>query len=37
MDWESAARRLAAKTVIRPESRWYQALATTPRHLFVPR
>ncbi|MEU5476682.1 methyltransferase domain-containing protein [Streptomyces mirabilis] len=37
MDWESAARRLAAETVIRPESRWYQALATTPRHLFVPR
>ncbi|MFE2188098.1 hypothetical protein [Streptomyces sp. NPDC059455] len=24
-------------TVIRPESRWYQPLATTPRHLFVPR
>jgi protein-L-isoaspartate O-methyltransferase len=37
MDWKSAARRLAAETVIRPESRWYQALATTPRHLFVPR
>jgi len=37
MDWESAARGLAAETVIRPESRWYQALATTPRHLFVPR
>ncbi|MDH6222741.1 protein-L-isoaspartate O-methyltransferase family protein [Streptomyces pseudovenezuelae] len=37
MDWESAARRLAAETVIRPESRWYQPLATTPRHLFVPR
>jgi protein-L-isoaspartate O-methyltransferase len=37
MDWESAARRLAAETVIRPESRWFQALATTPRHLFVPR
>ncbi|MFD4479493.1 methyltransferase domain-containing protein [Streptomyces sp. NPDC058471] len=37
MDWESAARRLAANTVIRPESRWYQPLATTPRHVFVPR
>ncbi|MFD3563457.1 methyltransferase domain-containing protein [Streptomyces sp. NPDC058686] len=37
MDWESAARRLAANTVIRPESRWCQPLATTPRHLFVPR
>ncbi|MEU5438219.1 methyltransferase domain-containing protein [Streptomyces sp. NPDC020719] len=37
MDWESAAQRLAARTVIRTESRWYQPLATTPRHLFVPR
>ncbi|MET9103716.1 methyltransferase domain-containing protein [Streptomyces antibioticus] len=37
MDWEAAAQRLAADTVIRPESRWYQPLATTPRHLFVPR
>jgi protein-L-isoaspartate O-methyltransferase len=36
MDWESAARRLAAETVIRPESRWYRPMATTPRHLFVP-
>lgn len=36
-DWNSAAQRLAASTVIRPESRWYQPLATTPRHLFVPR
>lgn len=36
-DWEAAAQRLAAGTVIRPESRWYQPLATTPRHLFVPR
>jgi protein-L-isoaspartate O-methyltransferase len=36
MDWDSAARRLAG-TVIRPESRWYLPLATTPRHLFVPR
>lgn len=37
MDWEAAAQRLAADTVIRPESRWYRPLATTPRHLFVPR
>jgi protein-L-isoaspartate O-methyltransferase len=37
MDWESAARRLAANTASRPESRWYEPLATTPRHQFVPR
>ncbi|MGW4490861.1 methyltransferase domain-containing protein [Streptomyces sp. NPDC004376] len=37
MDWESAARRLAADIAVRPESRWHQPLATTPRHLFVPR
>jgi protein-L-isoaspartate O-methyltransferase len=37
MDWESAARQLADETVIRPESRWHRPLATTPRHLFVPR
>lgn len=37
MDWEAAAQRLAADTVIRPESRWYRPLATTPRHPFVPR
>ncbi|MEU5193657.1 methyltransferase domain-containing protein [Streptomyces scabiei] len=37
MDWESAARQLAASTAIRPESRWYAPLATTPRHQFVPR
>ncbi|MBK6015803.1 protein-L-isoaspartate(D-aspartate) O-methyltransferase [Streptomyces sp. MBT53] len=36
MDWETHARRLAADTV-RPESRWYAPLATTPRHLLVPR
>lgn len=36
MDWETHARRLAAETV-RPESRWYEPLATTPRHVFVPR
>ncbi|MET7480660.1 hypothetical protein ABZT17_40890 [Streptomyces sp. NPDC005648] len=36
MDWETHARRLAADTV-RPESRWYEPLATTPRHLLVPR
>ncbi|WAZ26586.1 protein-L-isoaspartate(D-aspartate) O-methyltransferase [Streptomyces cinnabarinus] len=36
MDWETHARRLAADTV-RPESRWYEPLAVTPRHVFVPR
>lgn len=35
MDWETHARRLA-DAVVRPESRWYGPLATTPRHLFVP-
>ncbi|MFM9368047.1 methyltransferase domain-containing protein [Streptomyces sp. Da 82-17] len=35
-DWESHACRMAEETV-RPESRWYQPLANTPRHLFVPR
>lgn len=37
MDWEAPARRLAAKTVVRAESRWFKPLATTPRHVFVPR
>ncbi|MFI8093888.1 protein-L-isoaspartate(D-aspartate) O-methyltransferase [Streptomyces sp. NPDC086080] len=36
MDWEPHARQLADH-VTRPESRWYRPLATTPRHLFVPR
>jgi protein-L-isoaspartate O-methyltransferase len=36
MDWKTHAQRLAAD-VVRPESRWYEPLATTPRHLFVPR
>ncbi|MBZ9642328.1 protein-L-isoaspartate(D-aspartate) O-methyltransferase [Streptomyces sp. PSKA30] len=36
LDWEPHARRLADE-VTRPESRWHQPLATTPRHLFVPR
>ncbi|WP_336246948.1 hypothetical protein [Streptomyces cupreus] len=36
MDWQRHARRLAAATV-RPESRWFTPLATTPRHVFVPR
>ncbi|WP_409469712.1 protein-L-isoaspartate(D-aspartate) O-methyltransferase [Streptomyces sp. HC307] len=36
MDWEMHARRLAAE-VVRPESRWYEPLAATPRHVFVPR
>ncbi|MFJ3182475.1 methyltransferase domain-containing protein [Streptomyces sp. NPDC086796] len=37
MDWESAAQRLAASATLRPESRWYKPVATTPRHTFVPR
>ncbi|MET8454225.1 protein-L-isoaspartate(D-aspartate) O-methyltransferase [Streptomyces sp. NPDC005209] len=36
MEWKTHARRLAAD-VLRPESRWYEPLATTPRHVFVPR
>lgn len=36
MDWQTHAHRLAADTV-RPESRWYTPIATTPRHTFVPR
>ncbi|MFI1530792.1 methyltransferase domain-containing protein [Streptomyces griseus] len=36
MDWKPAARQLAASTAIRPESRWYEPVATTPRHEFVP-
>ncbi|MGW0297427.1 protein-L-isoaspartate(D-aspartate) O-methyltransferase [Streptomyces anthocyanicus] len=35
MDWEAHARRLADE-VVRPESRWHEPLATTPRHAFVP-
>ena len=35
MDWEAHARRLAAE-VVRPESRWHEPLAATPRHAFVP-
>ncbi|GGX51903.1 methyltransferase domain-containing protein [Streptomyces noursei] len=37
MHWESAARQLAAHTTVRPESRWLEPMATTPRHHFVPR
>ncbi|MEI5098418.1 methyltransferase type 11 [Streptomyces sp. PmtG] len=36
-DWKPQAEHLAAETAIRSESRWYTPLATTPRHLFVPR
>ncbi|WP_073224307.1 methyltransferase domain-containing protein [Streptomyces sp. NBRC 110465] len=36
MDWKSAARQLAASAAIRPESRWHEPVATTPRHTFVP-
>ncbi|MET8812998.1 protein-L-isoaspartate(D-aspartate) O-methyltransferase [Streptomyces sp. NPDC004549] len=35
MDWVPYARRLAHQ-VIRPESRWHSAVATVPRHAFVP-
>lgn len=37
MDWKTAARQLAGRTAIRPESRWHEPVATTPRHTFVPR
>ncbi|MFE7116608.1 methyltransferase domain-containing protein [Streptomyces sp. NPDC057654] len=36
MNWTSAAAQVANATV-RTESRWHRPLATTPRHLFVPR
>ncbi|MEU2899288.1 protein-L-isoaspartate(D-aspartate) O-methyltransferase [Streptomyces sp. NPDC001273] len=36
MDWQTHARMLASQ-VARPESRWHEPLATTPRHVFVPR
>ncbi|MFD9419008.1 protein-L-isoaspartate(D-aspartate) O-methyltransferase [Streptomyces goshikiensis] len=36
MDWQAFARRLADE-VVRPESRWWKPIASTPRHLFVPR
>ncbi|MFJ7416276.1 methyltransferase domain-containing protein [Streptomyces sp. NPDC098077] len=36
MDWNAAARQLAGRTAIRPESRWFAPVATTPRHTFVP-
>ncbi|MFF3359088.1 protein-L-isoaspartate(D-aspartate) O-methyltransferase [Streptomyces sp. NPDC002917] len=36
VDWEAHARRLA-DTVLRPESRWWKPIASTPRHIFVPR
>ncbi|MBD0744949.1 methyltransferase domain-containing protein [Streptomyces sp. CBMA152] len=36
MNWETHARALAADTV-HPASRWHDPLASTPRHLFVPR
>ncbi|MEU3862979.1 protein-L-isoaspartate(D-aspartate) O-methyltransferase [Streptomyces sp. NPDC028722] len=35
MDWEGHARRLADGH-LRPESPWWQPIASTPRHLFVP-
>ncbi|MFF8639126.1 protein-L-isoaspartate(D-aspartate) O-methyltransferase [Streptomyces pilosus] len=36
MDWQAHARTLAAQ-IVRPESRWFEPLATTPRHTLVPR
>ncbi|MFC4500549.1 MULTISPECIES: protein-L-isoaspartate(D-aspartate) O-methyltransferase [Streptomyces] len=36
MQWETHAQRLA-DAVTRPESDWYEPLATTPRHVLVPR
>ncbi|MBQ0983504.1 protein-L-isoaspartate(D-aspartate) O-methyltransferase [Streptomyces sp. F63] len=36
MDWNGPAERLAA-AVTHPVSRWRPAVASTPRHLFVPR
>ncbi|MFI8075959.1 protein-L-isoaspartate(D-aspartate) O-methyltransferase [Streptomyces sp. NPDC086033] len=36
MKWLPLARRLAHE-VVRPESRWHTAVATVPRHQFVPR
>lgn len=36
MRWLPRARRLAHE-VVRPESRWHSAVATVPRHHFVPR
>jgi protein-L-isoaspartate O-methyltransferase len=35
-DWKPHAERLAAE-VTHPNSRWYNPVATTPRHIFVPR
>ncbi|MBP5896403.1 protein-L-isoaspartate O-methyltransferase family protein [Streptomyces scabiei] len=36
MEWLPHAQRLA-REVVRPESRWYSAVATVPRHTYVPR
>ncbi|WP_029183196.1 protein-L-isoaspartate O-methyltransferase [Streptomyces clavuligerus] len=36
MDWEPHARRLADTVLRRRESRWWNVLASTPRHVFVP-
>ncbi|MGW1290530.1 protein-L-isoaspartate(D-aspartate) O-methyltransferase [Streptomyces sp. NPDC002586] len=35
MNWETHARRLADRH-LRPESPWWDAIASTPRHTFVP-
>ncbi|SFO13212.1 Protein-L-isoaspartate O-methyltransferase [Streptomyces sp. cf124] len=36
MEWLAHAQRLA-REVVRPESRWHSAVATVPRHTYVPR
>ncbi|ULR48396.1 protein-L-isoaspartate O-methyltransferase family protein [Streptomyces deccanensis] len=36
MEWLPHAQRLA-REVVRPESRWHSAVATVPRHTYVPR
>lgn len=36
MDWKGHAAQMA-DAAVRPESRWHAPLATTPRHVFVPR
>lgn len=36
MDWKSRAASLAG-AVVHPDSRWQNPIASTPRHLFVPR
>ncbi|MER6914000.1 protein-L-isoaspartate(D-aspartate) O-methyltransferase [Streptomyces sp. NPDC000594] len=37
VDWKPYARRMADAVLHRRESRWWDPLASTPRHVFVPR